>query len=353
MSKRVFSLPFYTQMDREFFYKEFVPFLQKYHDYLYDIYFTYNMEPFLNDAMGGANMAQHSNEGIDAQNQRIFDAMMQIQKKFGIKVSATFNNTLVDPSSENLELFIKNLRTLYERGLRSITIPHYSWMLHGRLKKEFPQMMIKNTILRKVSKPQEYVDYAKVGFDVINIDRYNLRDRDNLIRLKKAYERYKVPMVILANEWCKGLCPAMDEHYHYNCSSSKECTVPYFNTAIGIATCPSWQNQIPWYNLQNANIPVEKKDIDELLEFVQIFKLHGRNDFELMKQSMDIIKRYAENETVVFQPFYDYMQSLEYDKKKIEAWTKFTKNCKFECWDCNVCEELHNSGNISANGLGF
>lgn len=214
-------------------------------------------------------------------------------------------------------------------------------------------MMIKNTILRKVSKPQEYVDYAKVGFDVINIDRYNLRDRDNLIRLKKAYERYKVPMVILANEWCKGLCPVMDEHYHYNCSSSKECTVPYFNTAIGIATCPSWQNQIPWYNLQNANIPVEKKDIDELLEFVQIFKLHGRNDFELMKQSMDIIKRYAENETVVFQPFYDYMQSLEYDKKKIEAWTKFTKNCKFECWDCNVCEELHNSGNISANGLGF
>jgi hypothetical protein len=257
------------------------------------------MPPFDNDAMGGSNLAIDSKEGVEAQNRRIFEAMMQIQKKFGITVSATFNNILVDPTTENLMLFIKNLKPLYEQGLRSITIPHYVWMMHGAIKKAFPKMTIKNTILRKVSKPQEYVDYAKVGFDIINIDRYNLRDRDNLVRLKKAYDKYKIPMVILANEWCKGLCPAMNEHYHYNCSTSKECSVPYFATAIGHTTCPSWQKKIPWYNLQNANIPIFKKDIDELLEYIQIFKLHGRNDFNLMKQSMDIVQRYADNKREV------------------------------------------------------
>lgn len=348
MSK-VFSLPFYIQMNKEFFYKEFIPFLQKYNDFLYDIYFTYNMPPFMNDAMGSANMAQHFHEEIDAQNSRIFEAMMQIQKKFDITVSATFNNTLVDPSSSNLEIFIKNLQTLYKQGLRSITIPHYSWMLHGKLKKEFPEMTIKNTILRKVSKPQEYVDYAKVGFDVINIDRYNLRDRDNLIRLKKAYDRYKVPMAILANEWCKGLCPAMDEHYHYNCSLSKECSIPYFKTAIGTSTCPLWQKKVPWYDLQNANIPIFREDIDELLQYIQIFKLHGRNDLKLMKQSMQIVTRYASNEKVVFEEFEEFMQYQNYDKKKFLRWNRFIKNCKFECWDCSVCEEMHNSSNLSAN----
>jgi len=342
MSK-IFSLPFYTQMDTNFFYKEFVPFLQQYHTYIYDIYFTYNMPPFMNDAMGTANMAEHSKEGIESQNKRIFDVMMQIQKKFKIKVSATFNNILVDPTSENLDLFIQNLKPLYEKGLRSVTIPHYSWMLHGKIKREFPELTIKNTILKKVSKAQEYVDYAKVGFDIINIDRYNLRDRDNLIRLKKAYDRYKVPMVILANEWCKGLCPAMDEHYHYNCSGAKECSNAYFTTSIGCATCPSWQNQIPWYNLQNANLPMKREDIDELLEYIQILKLHGRNDFTLMRQSMDIIKRYADGNNIVFDEFYKYIQSQQYDLKKFEKWNKFIKNCKFECWDCQMCEELHNS----------
>ena len=346
MSKKIFSLPFFTQMDKKFFYEGFIPFLQKYHNYLYDIYFTYSIPPFMNDAMAGANMAEHSKEGIDAQNRRIFDAMMQIQRKFNIKVSATFNNITVDPSVQNLELFIKNLRPLYEKGLRSITIPHYSWMLHGRLKKEFPEMTIKNTILRKVSKAQEYVDNAKVGFDVINIDRYNLRDRDNLKRLKKAYDIYKVPMVILANEWCKGLCPAMNEHYQYNCSLSSGCSIPYFRTPIGHATCPSWQRQIPWYNLQNANIPIRREDIDELLEYVQIFKLHGRNDFGLIRQSMDIVKRYADGEKIVFEALYRYIKSQKYDSKKFENWNKFIKNCKFECWDCHMCEELHNSRKV-------
>jgi len=108
---------------KEFFYKNFIPFLNRYHDYLYDIYFAYNIPPFSNDAMGCANMAEHFNESIEEQNKRIFDVMLQIQKKYKITVSATFNNIFIDPTVLNLEMFIKNLKPLYTKGLRFVTNP--------------------------------------------------------------------------------------------------------------------------------------------------------------------------------------------------------------------------------------
>jgi len=340
---KIFSLPFFTQMDKTFFYKEFLPFIKQYHSYIYDIYFAYIMPPFVNDAMGCANIAVLAKEGIEAQNRRILSVMLQIQEKYGIKVSATFNNTLVEPTIQNLYIFMEKLKPLYKQGLRSITIPHYSWMLNGLLKKEFPEMTIKNTVLKRVSRAQEYVDYAKVGFDAINIDRYNLRDLDNLKRLKKAYERYNIPMILLANEWCKGLCPAMSEHYHYNNSNSKDTAINYFKTELGMKTCPAWHQQIPWYHLQNANMPIYRKDMEELLNYIQIFKLHGRSDFGLMKQSMEIVKRYADGEDVVFKPLYDIVKKFGYEEKMFEKWNTYIKNCKFECWDCDVCERLHKS----------
>ena len=352
MSKKIFSLPFSTGMKEEFFQKKFLPFLDRHKDFIFDIYFTNFIEPFTNDAMSVASIAKRLGDDMEQKNRDIFEKMMYIQKRYGIKVSATYNNITVDPTKENLELFIKNLAPLYEKGLRSITIPHYLWMIDGSLKRAFPEMTVKNTILRKVSKPQEYVDNCEAGFDVINIDRYNLRDRDNLKKLKKAYDRYKVPMVILANEWCKGLCPAMNEHYQHNCSSGEGCSAKFFDTALGHMTCPSWGRSEAWYSLKNANIPVFREDVDELLEFVQIFKLHGRSDFKLMVQSMDIVTSYARGDKVVFKELYGFMKHYKYDDKKIESWNKFTKNCKFECWDCNMCEDLHKSGEEARQSRG-
>ncbi len=342
--KAIFSLPFYTYMDEEFLDKEFLPFLDKYGEYIYDIYFTYNTPPFLNDAMSCGNPLKGNSEDEDIvkRNEKILDIMLFIQQKYSIKVSATFNDIQVTPTKENFELFLHNIKPLYNLGIKSITIPHYSWMLDYKLKREFPDMIVKNTVLRKVSRAQEYVDYAKVGFDVINIDRYNLRDRDNLKRLKKAYDKYKVPMAILANEGCRGLCPAMSEHFHYNCSNFSE--IGYFKSYFGSLTCPVWKNQNGWYSLQVANIPVFREDLNELLEYVQILKLHGRDSIVLLKESMDIIRRYADNEKIVFKNLYDLMKERDYKEENIKFWREYTKNCKFECWDCNVCEELDKSG---------
>ena len=84
---------------------------------------------------------------------------------------------------DNYKLFVENLKPLYERGLRCITIPHAHWVVMG-LHKEFPEMEIKNTILRKVSTGQDFIYAAEQGFDYINLDRILMRDIEEL----KNYE---------------------------------------------------------------------------------------------------------------------------------------------------------------------
>ncbi len=335
MRKKLFSLPFNNKLSKEQLQKEYLPFLRKYKDYIYDIYFAILMPPFDEDAMGQGRVQKQKDRDH-------LDFMLGIKNVYGIEVSATFNNILVEPSYENMELFIKNFKYLYDKGIRSVTLPHTNWMLTKEIKRNFPKLKIKNTILRKVTTPQQYADCCEAGFDVVNIDRVNIRDRDNLKRLKRAYERYKKPMVILVNEGCRGRCPTMDEHYTINCTANNS---PYFKSKISGFTCPKWSREDDAYYLKVANMPPWRKEFDEILEYVQLLKLHGRSELTLLYNSMGIVRDYAQNR--------DFIKALakvefqKYDEKKVKSWKKYTKNCKFECWDCNMCNELVSSAKIA------
>ena len=340
MKKHIFSLPFFNGSSREFLESEYFPFLSEYKEYIYDIYFTSLIPPFLDDGMGAKLGVKDSFK----ESMRVFEIMMDIQKRFGIRVSATFNSIKVDPTSKNLELFIKNLKPLYARGLRSVTIPHYHWMASGRLKREFPKLFVKNTILRRVSRAQNYVDNCEVGFDLINIDRYNLRDRDNLKRLKRAYDKYKVPMSILVNEGCRGACPAMDEHFELNCSSDVDEL--YFNQKLAQNTCNAWKRLNPAYRLQCGLMPPLREDFDEILEYVQVLKLHGRTYLNVLQSSMEIVRRYASAQEYVMPGLEKQFKMYNYDPKMIKMWREKIKNCKYDCWECDMCERLQKSARV-------
>ena len=47
---------------------------------------------------------------------------------------------------------------MYEAGIRSATIPHTHWVATGQIQKAFPDLFIKNTILRNVS--EQMLAYA-------------------------------------------------------------------------------------------------------------------------------------------------------------------------------------------------
>ena len=124
-------------------------------------------------------------------------------------MSATFNNIQVPPTQENLDIFIENFRFLYDNGVRIVTLPHTTWMLTGQIQREFPELKVKNTILREVTRPNEIVNLAKAGFYYINLDRDLMRDRDSLLRIKKAKEYCAdigkpVKISLLSNE-CVGV----------------------------------------------------------------------------------------------------------------------------------------------------
>lgn len=339
MKQRIFSMPLNATMNGDEINKIFVPFVKEYHDYLYDIYFSCFIPPFTNDAMSAGTIYS------DEVSKDIFGFMMWCQDRFGVKASATFNNFTVLPNQENMELFIKNLKPYYDAGLRTITIPHAHWIRTGRIKEEYPELFVKNTVLRRVYNAQEYANAAEGGFDLINVDCSVIRDRDTLIELKVAYDHYQIPISLLFNEACRGKCPLRDEHYYLNCNSGHENA--YFTQPISSVSCSKWRKEIPHFRLLVADLPVTRKGVDEYLEYVQVLKLHGRVTQSIFESSMDIVKRYAAGEEIVFRDKHQYLESLGLSDKGREAWEKITRNCKFSCWKCNVCETVFNSRKAS------
>ena len=222
--RKIFSIPLNPKLTNEQ-YIEFVNFIGEYKDHIKDVYFTCRIAPFAQDAMGDIFVE-------DDDYKLAIEQALFVQKQTGVPVSATFNNIQVPPSQKNLDTFIKNFKPVYDAGVRIATIPHTHWMATGQIQKAFPELYIKNTILRDVRVASEIVSLAKYGFDYINLDRDLMRDRDTLKRLLEAKvwikENYgkDIHYSLLANEGCKGNCPMMVEHFEYNNTSCLLYTSP-------------------------------------------------------------------------------------------------------------------------------
>ena len=338
--KSVFSLPINPKIDSKYAETVFVPWLKQYKDYIYDLYFTVRMPPFEQDSMGDVFQGDP--------RQLIYNAQAISEDAGGIPLSATFNNIYVRPDMEHLDLFVKNFAQIYEQGVRIATIPHTSWVTTGILQKEFPELKIKNTILRNVTKANEVVALAKIGFHYINLDRDLMRDREALRKIKKAKDYCAeigkpVEISLLANESCWGGCPMMDEHYHFNNSRTAE-NPQYFNDPISTHSCSRWDIEDNSHALKQANIPPWRKDWEEFIDLgIDVFKLHGRENAMKLQESMDIVQAWAGDDELITGEFREYMEDLQIPDSPIALWREKIKTCGFDCWDCNYCENVVNA----------
>jgi hypothetical protein len=334
-----FSIPINTKISEEFVENTFIPFLKQYNHLIYDLYFTCRMPPFIQDAMG---------DTIDGDMRETTYNALYISEQTGIPLSATFNNIQVIPSQENLDIFIMNFRPLYEAGIRIVTIPHTSWIMTGQIQKEFPELFIKNTILREVTRPNEIVNLAKAGFHYINLDRDLMRDRDQLNKIMEAKEYCAsigkpVKISLLANEWCWGGCPIMPEHYHYNMTRRPD-NPQYFHSEISRISCSSWDEYDPATALKAATLPPWKKDWQEFLDLgIDVFKMHGRENAMRLMETMDIVKRWDADEDLLYPQFNDYIEDVTLEEKPIDIWREKIKTCGFDCWKCNYCDSVVHS----------
>ena len=339
-SRKIFSIPLNPKLDEKQFL-DFYQFCERNKDWISDIYFTSRIAPFVQDAMGDIITI------VEDQSSLIENAL-NIQKALGIPVSATFNNIQIPPTQQNLDKFIINFKKLYDAGVRTATIPHTHWLATGQIQLAFPELFIKNTILRDVRTPAEVVALAQVGFDYINLDRDLMRDRDTLLRLKEAKVWIKenmgkdIKFSLLANEGCLGSCPMMVEHFEYN-NTRSEKQPSYFNDPISRVSCKKWDVEDPAVNLKTANFSPWKADWDEYIDElgIDVFKMHGREDMEKLYETMEIIDRYVAGEEVLPKGFTQWIEETSIVGKPIQLWREKIKNCKFDCWECQYCDKIH------------
>jgi predicted O-methyltransferase YrrM len=326
----MFSIPINPKFSNEQ-YTHFLEFCKEHKDVIYDLYFTCRMPPFMQDAMGDVF------EDLSAP----IEAALDIQRLSGIRVSATFNNIQVPPTQDNLDLFIMNFRQLYAAGVRSATIPHTHWIATGQIQKEFPELLIKNTILRHVETAKDVAALGKEGFHYVNIHRDLMRDQEALKRIRKAADKYNMKVALLANEGCAGGCSMMNEHFQFN--NTRTSGPQYFNDPISRVSCPKWDVLEPAIELKKANIPPWREDWVELLKYVDVFKMHGRESINRMYETMDLVKKYHNGDEILYDDFNLYLKDNNLEDRPINAWRKIIKTCKFDCWDCNFCEKVYNS----------
>lgn len=339
-SRKIFSIPLNPKLDEKQFL-DFYQFCERNRDWISDIYFTSRIAPFVQDAMGDIITI------VEDQSSLIENAL-NIQKALGIPVSATFNNIQIPPTQQNLDKFIINFKKLYDAGVRTATIPHTHWLATGQIQLAFPELFIKNTILRDVRTPAEVVALAQVGFDYINLDRDLMRDRDTLLRLKEAKVWIKenmgkdIKFSLLANEGCLGSCPMMVEHFEYN-NTRSEKQPSYFNDPISRVSCKKWDVEDPAVNLKTANFSPWKADWDEYLDElgIDVFKMHGREDMEKLYETMELIDRYVAKEEVLPSGFTKWIEETNIVGKPVQLWREKIKNCKFDCWECQYCDKIH------------
>ena len=334
-----FSIPLNPKLDYESFTKRFIPFLDKHKEYVYDVYFTCRIPPFGQDAMG--DVFHQGDWGAISQN------ALEIQNNLGIPVSATFNNINVPPTNENLRVWIQNFAPLYEQGVRIVTLPHTIWMLQGIIQKQFPELKVKNTILRNVQRANEVVKLAEAGFYYVNLDRDLMRDKDRLLEIKEAKEYVRknicpdFKISLLANEGCWGNCPVQDEHFEFNFARSESSSPTYFMDPISKPTCPKWDAMDPAASLKVANFTPWREDWLELMDCgIDVFKMHGREDASRLWETLDLVEKFASEQEILFDNFNEFIEVGDLDNKPIKVWRDKIKNCKFNCWKCHYCEDV-------------
>jgi len=334
-----FSIPLNPKLDYQSFTERFIPFLEKHKEYIYDVYFTSRIPPFGQDAMG--DVFHQGDWSAISQN------AVQIQEILGIPVSATFNNINVAPTMQNLHTWCKNFAPMYEAGVRIATLPHTIWMLQGVIQKQFPELRVKNTILRNVQRANEVVKLAEAGFYYVNLDRDLMRDRDKLLEIKEAKEYVRknicpdFKISLLANEGCWGNCPVQDEHFEFNFSRSELNNQTFFMDPISKPTCPKWDAMDPAASLKVANFTPWREDWLELMDLgIDVFKMHGRESADRLWETVDLVEKFVNKQEILFDNFNEFIEVGDLENKPIKVWRDKIKNCKFNCWKCHYCEDV-------------
>ena len=329
-----FSIPLWPGLSPTEIERDVYPFLKECRDVISDIYFTCRIPPFNQDAMGGIL--------IDGEESVVTRNAFIVGDCFDIPISATFNNIQVSPSFYNYHTFVKHLRPLYYQGLRIVTIPNTAWLRFG-LKKEFPELFVKNTILNLVRTAAEVSVLFAEGFDYINLDRTLMRDRRTLKEIHEAKLvmeqklNKKLYISLLYNEMCEGHCPIQQDHFSYNLSRTVKNQAFFGSEMFDISPCKIKDEESALWTLKAASIPSFYSHLEYISNYVDVFKMHGRESKVRFYETMSLVQQFKRRKFIK-DPYRSVLSQVsEADQKH---WLKVIQTCKFNCWKCDACEQV-------------
>ena len=389
-----FSFPHWDNaIDDNLYFECFKNSSQQYKNEIYDIYFGVTFEN--NDVTYGNTMGVNASEAQ-------YKNLLKIQEKYGVPISLTFNEMnrpiqlLEDKNSKE---FIALIKKYYDDGVRSCTISHTHLMRTGALQSAFPDMDWKNTVNHQVMSTQSVIDYAKLGYTTIQLDRNFNRNLAELKRVKLEADRLNVKTCLLIKEACMPECPFKKEHDCWQSGKELKSTGKTYWKLINF-TCNRWRITGRWLGKQAQFLPKTKEtaelnvssprtgtdvimhgkeDWNDFAGLVDIFKFSGRLyqprsdidkkfirgiEMEKNKSStnlfiVDDFKTVYENDLMPFHQWFmaDYIiknypvitdinkikegiKNHFWNKKEAVLLSKVLKNCKNQCYKCHKCDDL-------------
>ena len=201
-----------------------------------------------------------------------FEWLIKVQEDFGIPLSLTVN-PIIHPHELMFDdgvigQFVNWLQKHYDAGIRVCTISNVTLMRKGILQKAFPDMKWKNTVNHKIRTAQEYIDYVKLGYDYIQVDRSLNRNLDELRKIKQQRDIFGKEIYMLVHEDCMPECPMQVEHTA-DLSTGERYDV--------VDACSRWTSHN--YKIPRVNMDafwLSKEVFDEFSSLVDVFKYSGR-----------------------------------------------------------------------------
>lgn len=311
---------------------------------IHDINFTCKIRPFMRDAYGVIMSPQQAYVHLRD--------MLYVQEKTGITVSALFNNIYVPPTRENMTLFIENFRPLYELGIRSATIPHTLWMKWGAIQTAFPDLFIKNTVLREVRSGQDFWNAALAGYDYVNLHRIVSRDRPVLREIRRAQKAFeqnygkRVLISLLNGEGCLGNCPFWVEHYQHTLqhpdAEDPDKARAIFHVPIEVGCMKNGDMGMFPMRFCAVNLSPFREDFEEIAEFVDVIKVGSRINRDDFTRVLGLIKHIKERTQLDADsaPPEPDVQGTPEQQAVLRKWRTAIRTCRFQCWDCSLCADV-------------
>jgi hypothetical protein len=358
---------------------------------IHDIYFG----RYFNYVYNGQNKRCGNPMGVEASDEQV-DWLFKLQEETGVQISLTFNTVEVphevafDPNITRQ--FVEWIGSYYDRGLRSCTISSEHIMRSGLLQDRCPDMRWKSTVNQIVADAQQFVDYAYLGYNTINLDRSLNRNIRELKKIKKAQDylnsknpKKKLLTVLLVAEACIYHCPFKKEHD----SVGEVISTQYFKGPAEM-TCNGWRGLTGFADTPRSGVNIVANDRETLEKFsdlVDIFKFSGRLTTEFHMPPPEEVKhlravwyydnssagKFIQSSSAVNETIYadDYNEIVENNLTPMHNWipgwidTRYTTqdwrttyrpytgiwstepgkkleklllNCRSQCWDCHECE---------------